>query len=293
MSGKGGARNFVKSFIDPGILLEALSKHQDLLQKFGTYDKISRNQSLDPKGLFSVLPLIRSVLEISPSGDIHSAAVRQVLLRMVTDKPSLNNSEWNGQIFCNLRAERLNVVLYHFRRLKSKEEVRKCAAKLTASEFQQLQAVVDMLDAPAEAPQEDKKRKLKQEVSDATLDSDGYPKCLETPSPKPKKVSEAALAKGKGSPTASLAPSFLRRRKGSQVDNGSNQEHDPHLAAAMGFGGGKHALVKGKFGKALLKGKGKKHKPKKQKVPSKRSPKGQLPTALVPRPKDSHGTSFS
>ena len=31
MSGKGGHRNFVKSYIDPGILFDTLSRHDDLL----------------------------------------------------------------------------------------------------------------------------------------------------------------------------------------------------------------------------------------------------------------------
>ena len=289
MSGKGGARNFVKSFIDPGILLEALSKHQDLLQKFGIYGKSPETRVWTQKGCSQSCLWFEVCLR---SGDIHSAAVRQVLLRMVTDKPSLNNSEWPNLLQPQGRATECGALSFEEIRIKRRSE--EVCSQADCIRISAIAGSCGHVGCPCRSTTGGQERKLKQEVSDATVDSDGYPKCLETPSPKSKKVSGPALAKGKGSPTASLAPSFLRRRKGSQLDNESNQEHDPHLAAAMGFGGGKHAVMKGKFGKALLKGKWKKNaNQKKQKVPSKRSPKGQLPTALVPRQKDSHGTSFS
>ena len=131
MGGKGGARNFVKSFIDPGLLFQALSKHEDMLPEFGLYDTISRNQSIDPKGLVQVLPLVKDLIKVSPSAEIHTDPLRAALLRVVCHNPSVNTSKWNGTVWANIRCERIGVLLLHMRRLKSSDEVRKAAAKLT------------------------------------------------------------------------------------------------------------------------------------------------------------------
>ena len=146
MSGKGGHRNFVKSYIDPGILFDTLSRHDALLPQFGAYDHVSRNQSIDPKGLLQVLPLVKSLIKASPSCEIHSNPLRGALLQLVCSKPNLNTSKWNGTVWSNLRCERIGVVLHHMRRLKnSPEEVRKAAGKLTGAEIAQLQSVVDSI----------------------------------------------------------------------------------------------------------------------------------------------------
>ena len=119
MNGKGGARNFVKSFIDPGLLFQALSKHEDLLPEFGLYDRISRNQSIDPKGLVEVLPLLKDLIKVSPSADIHTNPLRSALLKVVCNNPSVNTSRCNGTVWANIRCERIGVLLLHMRRLKS------------------------------------------------------------------------------------------------------------------------------------------------------------------------------
>ena len=250
MSGKGGHRNFVKSYIDPGILFDTLSKHDDLLPQFGAYDHVSRNQSIDPKGLLQVLSLVKSLVEASPSCEIHSNPLRTALLQLVCSKPNLNTSQWNGTVWSNLRCERIGVVLHHTRRLKnSPEEMRKASAKLTGAEIAQLQNVLDSIST---AEQQEPKRKLKKEISEVTLGSDGYPTEFKTPDEKgkgegekqplvkgKKRSSQQALLKGNSAPSAAASspPSFLRRRKGAMALHPSEeeQEHSEQLAEAMGF----------------------------------------------------------
>jgi len=255
MGGKGGARNFVKSFIDPGLLFQALSKHEDMLPEFGLYDTISRNQSIDPKGLVQVLPLVKDLIKVPPSAEIHTNPLRAALLRVVCHNPSVNTSKWNGTVWANIRCERIGVLLLHMRRLKSSDEVRKAAAKLTSRDLMQLQEVIDLIQFE---PEEDapKKRALKKNVSDVSLDSEGYPR-FNSPVQKGKgtgqqdtlvkgenqtlvKGSENPLLKGHASSAKdSPSPSFLRRRKGSSVFSpGASQpaeSHSPNLAKAMGF----------------------------------------------------------
>ena len=237
MSGKGGHRNFVKSYIDPGILFDTLSRHDDLLPQFGAYDHVSRNQSIDPRGLLQALPLVKSLIKASPSCEIHSNPLRGALLQLVCSKPNLNTSKWNGTVWSNLRCERIGVVLHHMRRLKnSPEEVRKAAGKLTGAEIAELQNVVDSIVIAGEEP----KRKLKKEISEVSLGSDGYPTEFKTPEQKgkgegekqpllkgknsaKKRSGQEALLKGQSACSASAAasspPSFLRRRKGAMATN--------------------------------------------------------------------------
>ena len=253
MSGKGGHRhrNFVKSYIDPGILFDILSRHDDLLPQFGAYDHVSRNQSIDPKGWLQVLSLVKSLIKASPSCEIHSNPLRGALLQLVCSKPNLNTSKWNGTVWSNLRCERTGVVLQHMRRLKnSPEEMRKAAGKLTGAEIAQLQNVVDSIVTAGEEP----KRKFKKEISEVSLGSDGYPTEFKTPEQKgkgekqpllkgkdnvKKRSGQEALLKGQSacSAAASSPPSFLRRRKGAVATNPpeEEQEHSEQFAEAMGF----------------------------------------------------------
>ena len=181
--GKGGARHFAKPFLDPGILFRILDDHDGLVQSFGAYDIISKNQAIEPHGLVNNLPLLKALVKVEPTMEVHTGAMRQALNKLLVDKPAINNSKFNGSVWVSLRQERLATLLAHFRRLKNDGEMRKCAQKLTAAEFVQLQEVVDKT---TEKPSQEEstflgKRKLKKEVSDASLDEDGFPKCFSSP----------------------------------------------------------------------------------------------------------------
>lgn len=115
------------------------------------------------------------------------------------------------------------------------------------AEIAELQNVVDSIVIAGEEP----KRKLKKEISEVSLGSDGYPTEFKTPEQKGKGEGEKqpllkgknsgqeALLKGQSacSAAASSPPSFLRRRKGAMATNPpeEEQEHSEQFAEAMGF----------------------------------------------------------
>ena len=111
-------------------------------------------------------------------------------------------------------------------------------------------------------------RKLKKEVSEATVDSEGFPLALQTPD-----KSQSPLVKGdgvdKGENDATLLqpPSFKRRRKGSLATQpAATEDGKQRLKDALGIGKAKKAKTKARNHKAssstkpLVKGKGSRKK---------------------------------
>ena len=303
--GKGGARHTPKPHIDPGLLLKEISKHSGLIQDLGSYEKISRSQACDPKGLWVCLPLLKGLVELSPICEIRGACLRQAMFQVLLGEPSLNSTKWNGSVWVGLKVERITILLSHMRRLLGQNEMQACASKLTGAEFLQLQEVVKMIQQkqqvaadptlaekekgnptlverekadPALAEREashtplperpEDARKLKKEVSEATVDSEGFPLALQTPD-----KSQSPLVKGdgvdKGGNDATLQqpPSFKRRRKGSLATQpAATEEGKQRLKDALGIGKAKKAKTKARNHKAssstkpLVKGKGSRKK---------------------------------
>ena len=264
-SGKGGARHLAKPYIDSGVLFSKLSLHKELVQNFGRYDTVSKNQAIDAAGLMQVLPLVRSLVELEGTCEIHTQPLRQALTKMVMEDPVVNNTKFKGEVWCNLRQERLTCVMAHFRRLKNDSEMRKCASRLTASEYLQLQDLVDKIREKTPCQKVDvvepavPAKRLKKEISDVSVDSEGYPKDLETPEkktlPKGEKSSSCTLAKGDMLSHSTLAKGMvnkrrrlLRKRMGSRVLPMSSSL-DAGLEHAFGF----KEKRKGKKTKALAK----------------------------------------
>ena len=243
--GKGGPRHFVKPNVDQGLLFKALSNNTELVQDLGAYEVTSKNQATNYSGLVQVYDLLHALLKVAHTCEVHSGDLRSALLKICTDTPSVNNSEFKGEVWANMRQERLCTLMAHFRRLKAPEELRKGAAKLKAKDFMRLQSLVDMMvEKEAEQKKEEKKRK----IDEVSLDEDGYPKELLTPSTKGEPLT-------KGSPDSNnpVDPSFLRRRTGRRaLDSPTNwkaESHDDGLAKAMGL----KALTKGKESSTMLK----------------------------------------
>ena len=205
-SGKGGARHPPKPFIDSGVLFSKLSLHKELVQNFGRYDTVFKNLATDAARLMQVLPLIRSLVELESACEIHTQPLRQALSKMVMDDPSVNNSKFQRAVWCNLRQERLTCVMAHFRRLKNDAE--------TAWEYLQLRDVVDKIkEKEAGLPV----KRLKKEISDVSMDSQGYPKDLETPEketlPKGGKSSSSTQAIGDVLSNSTLTKGMVSKRK--------------------------------------------------------------------------------
>lgn len=252
--------------VDQGVLYKCLSCHEDLIQDLGTYEMVSRNQATDPGGLMEIIALLESLVKVSATFEVHSGPLRTCLLTLAKDKPSLNTSKFNGQVWANIKTERLVVVMAHCRRLKNDAEMRKAAAKLKSVDYQRLQNLVDKIRDKDEQEEPERMR------DDMSLDSEGYPNELKTPPAK------KTLTKGKRSAEEledeehlpKVNTSFFRKKIGSRAAKSSKawgqEDEDEGLAKAIGL---PKALPKGQakkrpaatLKKPLTKGTAKMRKP--------------------------------
>ena len=106
-SSKGGARHFSKPFIESGLMLKVLLKHEALIKNFKVYELLSRNSAVDPSSMVHALEFVCDILELEPQCEIHPAPLRNGLLSMLQSKPSVNNTEHNGAVWVHMRAERI------------------------------------------------------------------------------------------------------------------------------------------------------------------------------------------
>ena len=188
--GRGGARHTPKPMVDPDLLMREFKIHRDLLTDLGAYEKISKSQATNPKGLLALLPLLKGLLKLAPTCEIHGASLREGVFQCLLQDPELNDSKYNGRVWTSLKVDRLTVALFHLRTRASKP----MGLKWSSSE-----EVVDSVEkkddplaergepstlAERDGPSLAEKkaaRSLKQETSDISLDSNGYPKCLASP----------------------------------------------------------------------------------------------------------------
>ncbi|OLQ05274.1 hypothetical protein AK812_SmicGene11556 [Symbiodinium microadriaticum] len=267
--GKGGARHFAKPQVDEGLLLKVLSSHADIVASMGAYEAVSKSQAANPQGLIRVLPLVNGLLRLEPTCEVHPGNLRSALLELLMQEPGLNQTKFNGKTWCNMRVQRLGVVLSHFRRLRLSDDLRACASKLNSCDFLRLSPIVESIVVKAEtnkerppqkrlraAVEEDleegrPKRRLTGKVS---LDSDGWPNCFNE-----KTAEEGALVKGsgdeegalvKGSGDEALAsaeegsppalptprePQFLRRRPAAKGKAGILEKRKPWVVLKVTY----------------------------------------------------------
>lgn len=134
--GRGGARHTPKPFTDEGVLFKVLADHKELVKDLGPYELISRSGAVDPKGLVRNLDLVRDLLRAEPTGEVHTQPMRQALLKLMRNDPTVNTSRFNGSVWSNLKGERLGCLLNHTRKWARAELEGKsnAASKLTAVE---------------------------------------------------------------------------------------------------------------------------------------------------------------
>ena len=151
MAGRGGARNYPKPYVDSGLLYKALAAHEDLVANLGSYEHLSRSNAPCPTGLVRCLPLWRAFLKIEKSGDIHSSPLRVALISLLAEKPQLNQSGQSGQVWANLRAERIVCLLNHVRAMSRQSSLQTAASRLNKDDFLSLQEGLNMVAAVPEA----------------------------------------------------------------------------------------------------------------------------------------------
>ena len=211
---KGGARHFIKPYIDPDIVFSIVSKNQDILCHMGPYEVVSRNNAPDPKGILHCSMLVMDFLDASESGEVHQSSLKKGLNTLLVQQPDVNTTKYSGNVWFNLRIERLNCLMYHVRRLAQGTKLHQAAAKLTKNEFKQLQEILQVVkqrEAADAAEVEkgtlplmdiaEKKRSLKKGNSDTShvsMDASGFPRMFASPSSSSKPLKKASSPLGKG-----------------------------------------------------------------------------------------------
>ena len=259
-SGKGGLRHFSKPYVDSDLVFKILEENSEILQNLKNYEHTSKCNAPDPKGLIQTLPLWKGLLKLEGPGEIHCQPLRTALISLLAQHAELNQSQNSGQVWANMRVERINTILFHVRKV-GRGNLAPCAARLTRQEFQDLSEGLKLLDgnilgktrekanalekakalekaaalegsaalekadalekAAALGKAELGKRNLKKNDSEVSMGSKGYPTMFKD-TPKSDKKTNLPVA----------TPSISRRRPGNiaaPLENGELQD-------ALGFG---------------------------------------------------------
>ena len=260
MSGRGGPRHEPKPWVDVGLVYKCLEKHDGLVANLGSYEHLNSAAAPNAKALLHLKNLWVGLLELSPTGSIHSQPLRQALVSLLAKKPDMNQGRHSGGVWANLKIERFNCLLKHVRMLgRSKAALGPAVCQLAKSEYTSLLAGLEKLQLPQEKVKEPEKkrtlqrkgklkkkqkrrklrlekskRKLKPRDGEVSVDSKGVPQLFNSPFGK---KGEASSSSGLKKPAAA----------GSQL--ASLQRPGTRLLASMGYG-----LEKPLHGKAKPKG---------------------------------------
>lgn len=245
---RGGSRHHSKPVVDSLLLLHKLHDHHNLVKDLGVYESLSRSGAADPRGLVHNLDLLKGLLEIERSAEIHPNPLKNALLNLLTKIPSLNQTHFNGSVWVAMRAERITTLLNHLRKFARDPDCLKSATcKLSGGEISKIQELLNMMDLkeqenslPLEGSTKDEtiaseneqfeslpcKKVLKKEISNVSVDSSGYPSMLSSPCKRECSEQEQVAVP-------------RRRRVGSHIHLGFPQSwgasQDAELKTALGF----------------------------------------------------------
>ena len=222
--------------------MKILRNHTDNIKDLGPYETISKTGAVNPKGLLECRSILQDIIEVVPTCEIAPQVLRTSLMNLLSHNVSLNATRFNGLTWANIKAERITVLMAHCRKVaREKDQQRLCMAKLTSHEYLQLQTLISDVAIKDEDSLE-KGKNLKRRTSDASLDSDGFPKLLQSPKMEKKK---SPCKKGNDK---EAQPQRLWRRagsscagplkKGQEEEAGSTiTEQSLDLQREMGYGG--------------------------------------------------------
>ena len=135
-----------KPYVDSGLLLRTMAAHEKVVRDLGSYELVSRTGAVDPTGILHCLDLVKGLVMIESSAEIHPQPLRTALLQMLTQTPTLNNTKYNGKVWANLKAERIGRLMIRVRKLARTESLSSCAARLTSREFLKLEEVLKLVE---------------------------------------------------------------------------------------------------------------------------------------------------
>ena len=170
-----------------------------------------------PKALLDLQPLRSDLVNLEPSGMIHSQPLRQALLSLLVDMPDLNSSDHSGLVWCNLKVERLNCMLTHCRKLqRDSSSLTAIAGKLTRVQYQCLMEGLKKIKVKEEEEDEAEeeegvlgkvyaaKRQLVPRDSDVTMGSEDIPDMFKSPAHNEAKKGGSGLEKPSPSAASGL-----------------------------------------------------------------------------------------
>ena len=155
---------------------------------FGVYNHVTKTMQPHPGGLAENEHVIRGLVAIS-NGEIKPTQLKDALENFGT----CNDTQFKNSFWAMSKAQKITTLLAHWRRVKYEENRRlQCLAKATQSETRAIHRLIalepsmsrieDALPIAKEKQEkESPKRKLQETHSDVTLDSEGWPKMLQTP----------------------------------------------------------------------------------------------------------------
>ena len=141
-SRRGGSYHLAGPAVDRSDYHRVFSAHPELVMDLGAYERIGRADAAHGKGLVQLQSIIVGLLKVNNSGRLNAPALKNAILDLVVENPSLNKTCYNNSVFAGLKAERFVTVFYHLRRIK-RESVRRrqCLANLDSEGSQ---ALIDM-----------------------------------------------------------------------------------------------------------------------------------------------------
>ena len=149
--GKGGKLHYSKPVIDGGLLFKAFLNGAEFLKNLGEYETLSRNSGPSYEGLVKNSPLLEELLVLEPSAELHPAPVKAALLRLLSSDGSVNGTMFNGQVWINLRQERLCTLLRHVRKAARETNTLQLAAlKLNGQDLDTLKKVLGLVNVSLE-----------------------------------------------------------------------------------------------------------------------------------------------
>ena len=196
MSGRSGPRHKAKPHLDTDLLYQILVDHKDLVQDMGSYEYIGTSSAPDIKGLVRNMDLWVALGKAEPTAEVAPAPLKQALLSLLTNHTEMNNSKHRGEVWVQLRANRITILLAHVRKVKRDGNLalEKAAARLCMADFHLLQnglkhiqptPVLPLEKGPLEkgkeATPQKGDRRLSKNDSDVSMDLNGWPK-FESPS---------------------------------------------------------------------------------------------------------------
>ena len=227
--GRGGARNPPKPWIDVGLFYDCLKKHGQLLKNLGSYEHISSSTAPHPKALLDLQPLRSDLVNLEPSGMIHSQLLRQALLSLLVD-----------MLAGKLTRVQYQCLMEGLEKIKVKEEEEE-----EEGEEEEEEGVLGKAYAA--------QRQLVPRDSDVTMGSEDIPDMFKSPAPKKAKKGGSGLEKPSPSAASGLekpppsAASGLEKPSPSSSKLVSQQRPGSRLRAAIGYGlekSCKHVLEK-------------------------------------------------